>query len=107
LIQQPKQAALSGLPGAGLITDGIAALKRGERTQEALLVAIASTRLKEIGLDVPDAASRIKNPNLALYAAVCRGGGGHSQYNALLRRLTSFIRTATQVLPSRNLISRG
>lgn len=84
-----------------MITAGIAALKRGERTQEALLVAVASTRLKEIGLDVPAAASRIKTPNLALYAAVREGGGGHSQYNALLRRLTSFMRSATQVMPRR------
>ena len=85
------------LPGGDLIAAGIAALDRGERTQEALLVAVAPNRLEALGLSVPPAAFEIDDPNMALYAAVSEGGGGHSQYNALLRRLSSFIRAASQV----------
>ncbi len=86
------------LPGKDLVASGIAALERGEHTIEALLVALARTRLRAIGLEIPEAADSIKEPNLALYAAVCESGGGHSQYNALQRRLTSFARAADQVL---------
>ena len=90
-----KESVPPDLPGADLVAAGIAALERGEQTQEALLVAVAATRLQEIGLNIPPV--RIKDSNLKLYAAVCKGGGGHSQYNALLRRLTSFVRAATQI----------
>lgn len=87
------------LPGADLVAAGIAALERGEHTIEALLVALAPTRLRGLGLEIPRAADAIEEPNLALYSAVCEAGGGHSQYNALQRRLTSFIRAASWVLP--------
>lgn len=96
-----KRDVPADLPGADLIAAGVAALERGQHTREALLVAVAATRLEEIGLRIPAAAATIEEPNLALYAAVREGGGGHSQYNALLRRLASFIRTASQVLPRR------
>ena len=83
------------LPGANLIAKGMASLadqpgKRGEHTVEALLVALAADRLRDLGLKVPPAADRIREPNIALYAAVCEAGGGHFEYNALLGRLTSF-----------------
>lgn len=79
------------LPGADLVAKGIEALRRGQRTQEAFLVAVAATRLAALGVRIPQVAFAIKTPNLTLYDAVCEAGGGHSQYNALLRRLTSFI----------------
>lgn len=78
------------LPGANLVEAGIAALARGERTIEALLVALAAARLRELGLDIPRAADEIAEPNLALYEAVRHAGGDHFRYNALLGRLSSF-----------------
>ena len=89
------------LPGADFVTAGIAALHRGELTKEALLVAVATSRLREIGLDIPEAADTIKEPNLALYAAVCEAGGGHYDYNALIQRLVSFAQAAEWVLRER------
>ena len=86
------------LPGADLIEAGIAALDRGERTIEALLVALAAERLREIGLTIPQAADYITAPNLALYAAVRHAGGDHFEYNALLGRLSSFADTAEWLL---------
>ena len=87
------------LPGADLVKAGIEALGRGEHTIEALLVALAARRLRELGLHIPKAADAITEPNLALYAAVCEAGGGHSEYNALQRRLFSFARAADALLP--------
>ena len=107
LMSLRKRDLPSDLPGADLVVSGIAALEHGERTTEALLVAVAATRLQRIGLDIPKAAAAIENPNLALYAAVCEAGGGHSHYNALLRRLVSFMRAAEQVLPRRELVERA
>ena len=82
------------LPGADLVAAGIAALRRGERTREALLVAVTPSRLRELGLNIPAAADAIEEPNLALYAAVCDAGGGYSDYNALIQRLVSFAQAA-------------
>lgn len=95
----------SNLPGADLIEAGIAALQRAERTVEALLVALAAERLRNVGLDVPDAADDIETPNLALYAAVRDLGGGHFEYNALLGRLASYAGAAEWLLrePARHL----
>lgn len=89
---------LPNLPGADLVGDGIAALERGERTTEALLVSLAAARLRDIGLNIPQAADHVAEPNLALYAAVCDAGGDHFDYNALLGRLSSFADAAEWLL---------
>ena len=86
------------LPGADLVGAGIASLERGEHSVEALLVALAAERLRALGLNVPQAADSISAPNLALYAAVRDGGGDHFDYNALLRRLSSFADAAEWLL---------
>ena len=81
------------LPGAELVQVGLDALKRGETTTEALLVAIGATRLRHAGLDVPSLPG-LEQPERALYAALCKtdGTNAHSAYNALIRRLVSFER---------------
>ena len=89
----------ANFPGADLIAAGIGAVKRNEITTEGLLIAVATTRLRDIGLAIPEAADAIKEPNLALYAAVCEAGGGHSDYNALIQRIVSFANVADQLLP--------
>lgn len=81
------------LPGAELVSAGLAALERGESTVEALLVAIGAPRLRHAGLDVPT-LPRLREPELALYAALCAAEevDAYSAYNALIRRLVSFER---------------
>ena len=86
------------LPGADPVRAGIAALECGEITVEALLVAVAAGRLRGLGLGIPKAADAIKEPNLALYAAVCEARGGHSDYKALLERLINFANAADWLL---------
>ena len=76
------------------MADGIAALRRGEFTAEALLVAVGAPRLREIGLDIPETVEVIEEPELALYAVIRKAGGGHSDYNALIQRLVSFEQAA-------------
>ena len=80
---------LGHLPGGDLVSKGLEDLSRGDETPEALLVSIASRRLREAGLPVekPHADARYR-----LYALLARADedSAHSRYNALLRRLTSF-----------------
>jgi hypothetical protein len=79
---------LSQLPGGDLIAKGLQDLARSSETVEALLVSIATPRLRDLGLLVmaplPDAEHR-------LYEQLAREDpdSAHSRYNALLRRLTS------------------
>ena len=83
-----------GIPGEELVTAGLEALGRGERSIEALLVAVGAPRLRALGIAVPDAGRLPRHPELALYYAVGREhpGDAHSRYNALIRRLVSFER---------------
>ena len=88
------------LPGADLVAMGIDDLRRGELT-EALLVAVGASRLRSVGLDIPDLPAWPENPELALYAAVGarEAGNAHSRYNALIRRLVSFERAMEALHP--------
>lgn len=82
------------LPGADLVASGIEALRRGEVTVEALLVAIGARRLRAAGLEVPRVPELPDAPELMLYAAVAAAHprDAHSRYNGLIRRLVSFER---------------
>lgn len=81
------------LPGADLIRRGVADLRARKETAEALLVSIGATRLRSVGVEVP---SPIEAPEHKLYRLLARerGNGAHSAYNALIRRLVSFERSA-------------
>lgn len=83
----------AGLPGAGLIEQGLADLRAGRMTEPALLVAIGEPRLRALGIAFPQARPAVKfPPEHALYdlLAETSGADAHSRYNALLRRMNSF-----------------
>lgn len=82
------------LPGADLVEDGVADLAAGRRTVEALLVAMAASRLRSVGVDVPDAD--IAGPSHRLYELLATEDRrtAHRRYNALVGRLASFARAA-------------
>ena len=84
--------APADLPGAELVAAGVQALRRGERTVEALLVAVGARRLLAAGLDLPALPELRESPELALYAAIGRAHprDAHARYNSLVRRLVSF-----------------
>jgi hypothetical protein len=77
------------LPGGDLVSKGVDDLARGNETLEALLVSIASERLRAAGLHVEGAHADAEH---RLYALLARTDedSAHSRYNALLRRLASF-----------------
>jgi hypothetical protein len=81
------------LPGSDLVERGVADLNDGRETTEALLVSIGASRLRSVGIGL---SSPIKSPEHKLYLHLSRetGDAAHSEYNALIRRLVSFERTA-------------
>jgi len=79
----------SHLPGGDLVAKGLQDLARSSETIEALLVSIATPRLRDLGVRV---AAPFLDPEHRLYERLARQDpdSAHSRYNALLRRLTSF-----------------
>lgn len=90
------------LPGADLVAKGIDDLSCGELTVEALLVAVGTPRLRNVGLDIPHLPVGPESPELQLYAAICarEADNAHSRYNALIRRLVSFERAMEMLHPA-------
>lgn len=83
------------LPGGDLVYEGLEDLARGETESiPALLVQVGAPRLRNLDLDVPTIGTEI--PEHRLYARLAHeeGDAAHSRYNALLRHLASFGRTA-------------
>jgi hypothetical protein len=82
---------LNELPGSELILSGLEDLRHGRNhTIGTLLIAIASIRLAEAGLEIPN-WPLTPEPELALYA--CLQGDredAYAYYNALLGSLNSF-----------------
>ena len=79
------------LPGADLVTEGLADLRSGRTTVPALLVSIGAPRLQRAGIDVP---APLDDAEHRLYTLLEDGSGAaaHGRYNALVRRLVSFER---------------
>lgn len=89
------------LPGADLVAKGVSDLERGEASNEAWLVSIGATRLRDYaGVDV---RSPLPNPEAGLYDALAAedSDSAHSRYNALVRRLVSFERAAERAMSAR------
>jgi hypothetical protein len=82
----------SQLPGYELVEPGLRDLQNGIESVEALLVSIASRRLRRAGLPIPPAAQLPREPELELYRLLrqLRPTDAYSAYNALLRRITKF-----------------
>lgn len=81
------------LPGGELIAAGLRDLGEGIESVPALLVSMASRRLRGLGFDVPPP---LPDPELRLYALLAAEDSdtAHGRYNALVRRLVSFARAA-------------
>jgi len=90
---QPMDRLLH-LPGADLVQRGIADLRAGRESPEALLVAVGEPRLRRIGIDLPAVAVDQPEHRLYLLLAAADSATAHSRYNALIRRLVSFERAA-------------
>jgi hypothetical protein len=86
-------ADLGALPGADMVQHGIADLRAGTESAEALLVSIGAPRLRSVGIELPPPIPSSEH-KLYLLLAREKGDAAHSAYNALIRRLVSFERAA-------------
>jgi hypothetical protein len=79
------------LPGAELVTAGLDDLEAGRITAEALLVSTAATKLRTLGVPVPDP---LPDAGHELWKLLAEDDpdAAHGRYNALMRRLVSFER---------------
>jgi hypothetical protein len=79
------------LPGEDFVQEGLADLAQGRTTDFALLVLIASPRLRGLGIDVPD-RSFPQPYEHELYDRLGErmGNAAHSYYNSLIRRIVSY-----------------
>ena len=92
----------SDLPGFDLIAKGMDDLAQGlSESGEALLVAIGSPRLKELGFELPYVFPKLPEHDLYFLLGEKFGNSAHSQYNALIRRLVSFERALAHRLSRR------
>jgi len=89
----PRTAVDPALPGAELVSKGIADLARGVTSIEALLTSIGAPRLRRLGLEMPTPIPSAEHRLYELLAAE-DADSAHARYNALVRRLVSFERAA-------------
>jgi len=85
---------IESLPGGDIVREGLDDLSRGIESIPALLVSIGAPRLRQIGMEVPEAP--FPEPEHRLYEVLAKTDpdSAHSRYNALIRRLVSFERAA-------------
>jgi hypothetical protein len=94
--QHPPRRDFDGLPGWEIISQGLLDIGDGRASIEAALVASAASRLRQLGVDVP--AGSIIASEVDLYDRVEGDVGehrAHARYNALRRRLVSFLHAAS------------
>jgi hypothetical protein len=83
---------LDDLPGADLVRRGVTDAASGIVSVESLLVEIAAPRLRSLGVEVPPSTGG-GAAEIRLYEQLGARGGAdpYGEYNALLRRLSSFV----------------
>jgi hypothetical protein len=87
----PPESPENLLPGAEIVTEGLADLAQKRITEFSLLVLIAAPRLRRLGISVPERPSARPHEH-ELYALLEQrlGAGAHSFYNSLIRRMVSY-----------------
>ena len=82
-----------GLPGAGLVRQGLADLEQNRLTESSLLVLVAAPRLRRLGISIPERHFPRPVEHL-LYERLDErlGAGAHSFYNSLIRLIVSYAR---------------
>jgi hypothetical protein len=82
-----------GLPGSELVTQGLADLSQNTNSKFALLLRVAGPRLRALDINIP-VSKGPKSFEHLLYEALEEeyGPAAYTQYNALIRRISSFTR---------------
>lgn len=82
---------LEGLPAADRVERGRRDLERGRWSVDAWWLAAATTRLRELGVELPELAPE-REPELALYEALgAECDDPYFRYNAMRGELSSFL----------------
>lgn len=87
-----------------LVQKGVADLRTGRESVEALLVEIAAPRLRAVGVDVPAISPSSTHAEIRLYELLGRQGhlDPYSLYNSLLARLVSCMHELERATPRRS-----
>jgi|SRR5579884_319998 len=82
------------LPGHELVRQGVADLETGRVSVEALLLSRFAERLRAVGVVLP--GGPLADPERRMYELLDAqyGPGAHGVYNAMTRRLLSYLRAA-------------
>jgi hypothetical protein len=95
---RPTDVAFERLPGGDLVAAGLSDLAAGLETEAAMLMASATPRLEAAGIRVPPCG--VQDPERRLYELIEARVGpsqAHSTYNAVRRRVLSFLRSLDAV----------
>lgn len=90
-----ESSQLSQLPGYEIYREGIEAIRKGDfNSAPALLLGMASIRLREAGLPVlPAESAPALSAHLQFYQLLAKQySDAHNRYNASLQRLDKFCR---------------
>ena len=90
--------SLHELPGADLVLRGLEDLADGRATPEAALIEVARTRLRSLGLPVPEAPTAEGDAEIRLYARLGArqpDRDAYALYCAWLDQLASFLSALT------------
>ena len=95
---QLAEEELVQLPGGALVLAGMKEIDRTEPAENALLVLVASPRLRRLGFDIPERPDIRRPYEHRLYELLesTHGSGAYSRYNSLLRRIDSFCHALEQ-----------
>lgn len=79
------------LPGEDIVNQGLDDLAKNQITDFALLVLIASPRLRQFGFEIKDRPELLPYEH-TLYDKLSKrlGNDAHSHYNSLIRRIVSY-----------------
>lgn len=93
---EPPFAELMAFPGGELVARGLSDARAGHDSIAALVVSLAATRLRMVGLDLPntlgvEGGEGVEDGELELYARLGELDDPYGRYNALRRELTSFL----------------
>src|SRR4051794_10158571 len=101
---EPVLEDLAGLPGAELVLAGLEELQGEEPTENALLLLVASPRLRRLGFQIRERPDIPRPYEHRLYELLEQeyGAAAYSRYNSLIRRIVSFCRALEHRDPSKS-----
>ena len=90
-VEADRLDPMRDLPGHEIVAKGLADLRTGEMTRDALLVAVAAERLRADGIEVSGTLPLHPKDRLWEMLEADVGDDVHGTYNALVGRVLSFL----------------